>query len=146
MTTASAPIEILPVEDNPADIRLTAEVLKEAGVHNHLSVISDGAEALDFLHRRGKHAGAPVPDLVLLDLHLPRKSGHQVLDDIKRDDQLRHIPVVVLSTSQSDDEIFQTYQLRANAYVTKPVGVEPYLLAVRSIERFWLGIARLARA
>lgn len=146
MTTASAPIEILLVEDNPADIRLTAEVLKEAGVHNHLSVISDGAEALDFLHRRGKHAGAPVPDLVLLDLHLPRKSGHQVLDDIKRDDQLRHIPVVVLSTSQSDDEIFQTYQLRANAYVTKPVGVEPYLLAVRSIERFWLGIARLARA
>jgi two-component system, chemotaxis family, response regulator Rcp1 len=142
---SSAPIEILLVEDSPADVRLTREALKEARVRNNVSVAVDGVDALDFLHRRGKYADAPSPDLILLDLNLPRKDGREVLESIKEDEFLRHIPVVVLTTSQSEQDIAQSYQLRANAYVTKPVDLEQFLTVVKSIEGFWLEVVKLVR-
>jgi two-component system, chemotaxis family, response regulator Rcp1 len=145
VSPTSAPIEILLVEDSPADVRLTREALKEAKVRNNVTVASDGVDAMDVLHRRGKYAGAPVPDLILLDLNLPRKDGREVLEEIKRDERLRLIPVVVLTTSQSEQDILQSYQLRANAYVTKPVDLEQFLTMVKSIEGFWLEVVKLVR-
>jgi two-component system, chemotaxis family, response regulator Rcp1 len=143
--TATAPIEILLVEDSPADVRLTREALKEARVRNNVNVAVDGVEAMDFLHKRGKHASAPTPDLILLDLNLPRKDGREVLEEIKRADALRRIPVVVLTTSQAERDILNSYQLNANAYVTKPVDLEQFLAAVKSIEGFWLEVVKLTR-
>jgi len=137
------PIEILLVEDNAADVRLTREALKDAKVRNQLHVAADGVEATAFLRREGRHAGAPRPDLVLLDLNLPKKDGREVLGEIKQDAGLQNIPVVILTTSQAEEDVLRSYQLRANAYVTKPVDLERFLEVVRSIESFWLEIVRL---
>jgi chemotaxis family two-component system response regulator Rcp1 len=137
------PIDVLLVEDNPGDVRLTVEVLKEGKVHNTLSVVSDGVEAMEFLKRRGRFAGASRPDLILLDLNLPRKDGREVLQEIKADEELRSIPVVVLTTSQAEQDIVKTYDLHANCYITKPVDLDQFIGVVRSIEDFWLTIVRL---
>jgi CheY-like chemotaxis protein len=137
------PIAILLVEDNAADVRLTREALKDAKVHNQLHVAADGVEAMALLRREGRHAGAPRPDLVLLDLNLPKKDGREVLEEIKQDPGLQNIPVVILTTSQAEEDVLRSYQLRANAFVTKPVDLERFLEVVRSIESFWLEIVRL---
>ena len=139
----SDPIEILLVEDNPGDVRLTRESLKDGKIHTRLSVVSDGEEALEFLYRRGRHAGAPRPDLVLLDLNLPRKSGREVLAEIKVDEHLRRIPVVVLTSSEAEQDILASYNLNANCYITKPVDLEQFIRVVRSIEDFWLTVVKL---
>jgi two-component system, chemotaxis family, response regulator Rcp1 len=143
MPTARPPLEILLVEDNPADVRLTIEALKAARVPNNLQVARDGAEAIDLLKGAGAHG--PRPDLILLDLNLPKKDGREVLADIKEDDNLRHIPVVILTTSQADQDILQSYLLRANAVTTKPVDVDQFFALVQAIEHFWLTVARLSR-
>lgn len=144
MSTSTA-IEILLVEDNPGDVRLTKEALKDARVRNNLHVAKDGVEAMSFLRREGPYATAPKPDLVLLDLNLPRRNGREVLADIKGDASLQRIPVVILTTSQAEQDILESYRLRANAYVTKPVDLEQFLKVVSSIEEFWLEIVKLAR-
>lgn len=137
------PIEILLVEDNPADVRLTREALKDAKVSNVMHVVEDGVEALDFLKQQGKHEGAPRPDLVLLDLNLPRKDGREVLAEVKADDGLKRIPVVVLTTSTAEQDVLKSYNLHANCYVTKPVELDQFVKVVRSIEDFWLAIVKL---
>ena len=137
------PIVILLVEDNPGDVRLTREALKESKVHNAMDVVNDGVEALAFLRREGKHADAVRPDLILLDLNLPRKGGLEVLSEIKADDVLKSIPVVILTTSQAEQDIVRSYKLFANAYVTKPVDLEQFITVIRSIEDFWVEIVRL---
>jgi len=139
------PIEILLVEDNPGDVRLTIEALKEAKVRNHLSVAKDGVEALAFLRREGSYADAVRPDLILLDLNLPRKDGREVLSEIKADASLRAIPVVILTTSQAEQDIVRSYELHANCYITKPVDLDQFITVVRSIEDFWLTIVTLPR-
>jgi CheY-like chemotaxis protein len=139
-------IEVLLVEDNPGDVRLTREALRDAKVRNNLHVAADGEEALAFLRREGSHGGAPRPDLILLDLNLPKRDGREVLHEIKADDRLKHIPVVILTTSQAERDILETYRLRANAYVTKPVDLERFLTVVQSIEQFWLQIVKLPSA
>jgi two-component system, chemotaxis family, response regulator Rcp1 len=141
----SMPIEILLVEDNPGDVRLTKEALKDARVRNNLHVARDGVDAMAFLRREETHADAVRPDLVLLDLNLPRKNGREVLSDIKNDPALCHIPVVVLTTSQSDNDITESYRLGANAYVSKPVDLQQFLHVVSSIKEFWLEIVKLSR-
>lgn len=138
-------VEILLVEDNPGDVRLTAEALRDARVRNNLHVAKDGVEALAFLRNDGRYAAAPRPDLILLDLNLPKKSGREVLEEIKGDERLKHIPVVILTTSQAEQDIISSYHLRANAYVTKPVDLDQFLKVVRSIEHFWLEIVKLSR-
>lgn len=144
MTTEhSDPIEILIVEDNPGDVRLTQEALKDAKIANTLNIVGDGVEALDYLYKRGKYVNAAQPDLIFLDLNLPRKDGREVLAQIKADPKLRRIPVVILTTSQAEEDIFKTYDLHANCYVTKPVNFEEFLKAVRAIEDFWLAVVRL---
>lgn len=137
------PIEILLVEDNPGDVRLTIEALKEAKVINHLTVVKDGIEALAFLRRQGSYNTAPRPHLIVLDLNLPRKDGREVLADIKADDNLKRIPVVVLTTSQDEQDVLKSYDLHANCYITKPVDLDQFVRVVRSIEDFWLGIVVL---
>lgn len=137
------PIEILLVEDNPGDVRLTIEALKEAKVINNLTVMKDGAETLVFLRRQGPYANAPRPHLILLDLNLPKKDGREVLAEIKADDSLKRIPVVVLTTSQDEQDVLKTYSLHANCYITKPVELEQFIQVVKSIEDFWLGIVVL---
>jgi chemotaxis family two-component system response regulator Rcp1 len=141
--TTVKPIEILLVEDNPGDVRLTVEALKEDKVLNHLSVAIDGVEALAFLRRQGRYASAPRPDLILLDLNLPKKDGREVLDDIKRDPDLRCIPVVILTTSQAEQDIVKSYDLHANCYVIKPVDLHRFMSAVKSIEDFWFTVVKL---
>jgi len=140
----AVPIEILLVEDNPGDVRLTKEALRDARVRNNLSVAMDGVDALAFLQREGKHAAAPRPDLILLDLNLPKKNGRELLEEIKGDEKLSSIPVVILTTSQAERDIMESYRLRANAYVTKPVDLEQFLKVVKSIEHFWLEIVKLS--
>jgi CheY-like chemotaxis protein len=137
-------IEILLVEDNPGDVRLTTEALREARPLNQLHVAIDGVEALAFLRREGRHTAAPRPDLILLDLNLPKKSGREVLAEIKADTRLRHIPVVILTTSQAEQDIRESYRLQANAYVTKPVDLEQFFKVVQAIEEFWLEIVKLS--
>jgi two-component system, chemotaxis family, response regulator Rcp1 len=137
------PIEILLVEDNPGDVRLTIEALKEGKVRNRLSVARDGVEALAFLRREGVHANAPRPDLILLDLNLPRRDGREVLAEIKDDARLRRIPVVVLTTSKAEEDILRTYDLHANCYINKPVDLDQFISVVRSIDDFWLSVVRL---
>ena len=144
--TTGRPIEILLVEDNPGDVRLTVEAFNEGKVRNNLSVVADGVEALAFLRREGKNADAARPDLILLDLNLPKKDGREVLAEIKEDSNLRRIPVVVLTTSEEEKDILQAYDLRANAYITKPVDLDQFLTVVRSIEDFWLTIVKLPPA
>ncbi|HLI27394.1 MAG TPA: response regulator [Chloroflexota bacterium] len=140
---AARPVEILLVEDNPGDVRLTVEALREARVANRLSVAADGQEALAFLRREGRYADAPRPDLILLDLNLPRKDGREVLAEIKADPVLRRIPVVVLTTSSAEQDILRSYDLHANCYITKPVDLEAFLTVVRAVEYFWLRIVAL---
>lgn len=137
------PIEILMVEDNPGDVRLTREALKDAKVSNTLHVVEDGVTALDFLYRRGEYGTALRPDLILLDLNLPRKNGREVLEEIKQDDRLKTIPVVILTTSQAEEDVLRAYRLHANCYITKPVDFAQFNKIVRTIEEFWLTIVTL---
>ena len=137
------PIEILMVEDNPGDVRLTVEALKEGKVRNNLRTVEDGVEAMAFLRRQGKYAEAPRPDLVLLDLNLPKMNGREVLAEIKDDDDLRRIPVVILTVSKAEQDIIKSYNLHANCYITKPVDLDQFLEVVKSIENFWLTVVML---
>jgi chemotaxis family two-component system response regulator Rcp1 len=140
---AGAPVEILLVEDNPADVRLTQEALKEGKVYNNLHWAKDGVEALEFLRRQGRYGKAPRPDIILLDLNLPKKDGREVLQDIKNDDKLKRIPVVILTTSKAEEDVLKSYNLHANCYVTKPVDLEQFIKVVRSIDNFWLTVVTL---
>ena len=137
------PIEILLVEDNPGDVLLTEEALKDSETPNRLSVVGDGEQATAFLHREGAYRQAPRPDLVLLDLNLPRKDGRQVLEEIKADDGLRSIPVVVLTSSSAEEDIVESYDLHANSFITKPVDLDKFEKVMKAIEGFWLSCARL---
>jgi two-component system, chemotaxis family, response regulator Rcp1 len=137
------PIELLLVEDSEPDVRLTIEALREAKVKNRLWVVEDGVEALAFLRREGRHADAPRPDLILLDLNLPRMDGRQVLKEIKNDEALKRIPVVVLTTSRSEEDVLRAYHLHANCYITKPVDFNRFMEVVKSIENFWLTVVSL---
>lgn len=145
MSGSGKPIEILLVEDNHADVRLTEEALREGKVRNNLHVARDGVEALQFLRREGKYANAPRPDLVLLDLNLPRKDGREVLAEVKDDAELKTIPIVVLTTSSAEIDILKSYSLHANCYITKPVDLEQFVLVVKSIDDFWLTVVRLPK-
>ena len=140
------PITILMAEDNSTDVMLTKEALAHAKVINTLHVVEDGIEALDFLHRRGKYAKMPKPDLILLDLNMPRKNGQEVLAEIKADDQLKHIPVVVLTTSKAEEDVLKAYGLFANCYVIKPVDFDVFAEVVRSIQQFWFSVVTLPRS
>jgi two-component system, chemotaxis family, response regulator Rcp1 len=135
--------EVLLVEDSPGDVRLTREAFKDAKVHINLHVASDGAEAMAFLRREGKHVDVPRPDLILLDLNLPKKSGREVLEEIKEDPILMSIPVVILTTSASEQDVLRSYLLHANCFITKPVDLTGFLLVVKSIDNFWLSVVKL---
>jgi len=141
--TTGSPIEILLVEDDPGDARLTMEALKQAKVLNHLSVVDDGSKAMAFLRRQGDYAQAPFPDLILLDLNLPRKDGRAVLAEIKADPDLKRIPVIVLTTSEDERDVLHAYNSYANCYITKPVDLKQFLSAVESVETFWLSVVKL---
>lgn len=136
-------IELLLVEDNPADVRLTKEALKDCKILNNLSIVNDGVEAMAFLQHQGRYKDAPRPDLILLDLNLPKKDGREVLAEIKGDEKLKSIPVVVLTISKSDEDILKTYNLYANCYITKPVELDQFNHVTKSIEDFWLTIVKL---
>jgi CheY-like chemotaxis protein len=140
---AGTPVEILLVEDNPGDVRLTQESFREGKMHVHLNLAADGEEALAVLRRTGAHAAAARPDLILLDLNLPRMSGREVLAEIKADEGLRRIPVVVLTSSREEQDVLASYDLNANCYITKPVDLEQFIRVVRSIEHFWLTVVTL---
>ncbi len=135
--------EFLLVEDNPGDVRLTCEALTESKVKNNLSIVCDGMEAMAFLHREGKYADAPRPDVILLDLNLPKKNGLEVLAEIKADSSLKRIPVVIITSSEAEQDILKTYDLHVNCYVNKPVDLEQFIKVVQSIETFWLTIVKL---
>ncbi len=135
--------EILLVEDNPGDARLTVEALRDAKVLNRLTVVRDGEEAMAYLHRQGRHSNAVRPDLVLLDLNLPKKDGREVLAEMKADEGLRRIPVVILTTSSAEQDILRSYDLHANSYITKPVALDEFMQVVRTIEDFWLAVVKL---
>jgi len=137
------PIEILLVEDSAADVGLTVEAFRDAKIQNRMSVVEDGVEAMAFLRREGSHARAPRPDLILLDLNLPRKDGRQVLKEIKAEPSLRHIPIVVLTTSKGEEDVLRAYELHANCYVKKPVDFNRFMEVVKSIESFWLTVVTL---
>ncbi len=137
------PVEILLVEDSPSDATLTIEALEAGKVANKLTLVEDGVEAMDFLRRKGKYAKATRPDLIMLDLNLPRKDGREVLAEIKNDPDLKVIPIIVLTTSHSDKDILQSYQLNANCYITKPVDFTQFIDVVKSIEKFWLTVVTL---
>jgi chemotaxis family two-component system response regulator Rcp1 len=137
------PIEILLVEDNPADVRLTFEALEGGKVRNHMTVASDGLEAMNILRAAAPAPQAPRPDLILLDLNLPKKNGREVLAEIKNDPQLKRIPVIILTTSKAEEDILKSYDLHANCYVTKPAGLDQFIHAVKSIEEFWLTVVKL---
>jgi len=142
---AYRPVELLLVEDNPGDVRLTQEALKEGSLPVHLSVARDGVEALDFLRHRAPFGDAPTPDLILLDLNLPRKNGREVLSEIKSDPLLKRIPVLVMTTSRADQDIQKAYSLNANCYITKPMDLDEFLRIVKSIEDFWLKTVTLPK-
>jgi chemotaxis family two-component system response regulator Rcp1 len=143
--TDAGAIEVLLVEDSPGDVRLTREAFKDAKVHINLRVAADGTEAMAFLKREGEYANVPRPDLILLDLNLPRKDGREVLAEIKDSAALKTIPVVILTTSASEEDILRSYQLHANCYITKPVGLDGFLKVVQSIDNFWLSVVKLPR-
>jgi two-component system, chemotaxis family, response regulator Rcp1 len=143
MLERNHPIDILLVEDNPGDERLTREALKEGKVYSNLHWVKDGVEAMQFLRREGKYGSAPRPEIILLDLNLPRKDGREVLQEIKADDELRRIPVVILTTSKAEEDVLRTYNLHANCYVTKPVDLEKFIVVVKSIDDFWLTVVTL---
>jgi len=137
------PMDILLVEDNPGDVMLVEEVLSDSKVRNRLHVVSDGEQAMEFVRRQGKHAGAPRPDLILLDLNLPKKSGREVLREVKTHPDLKTIPVVVLTSSKSDDDVVNSYELHANAYILKPVDFHQFMKVMRAIEDFWFVTVKL---
>ncbi len=137
------PIDILLVEDSPADVRLTEEAFREGKVRNRLWVVQDGEQAMAFLHQTGEYAQAPRPDLILLDLNLPRKDGRKVLQEIKEHPVLRRIPVVVLTTSRDEVDVLKAYQLHANCYITKPVDFDRFMEVIRTVEGFWLSVVQL---
>jgi two-component system, chemotaxis family, response regulator Rcp1 len=141
--TSGQPLEVLLVEDSPGDVRLTQEALKDAKVHINLRVVRDGMDAMAFLKREGEYATTPRPDLILLDLNLPRKDGREVLKEIKENPEWKSIPVVVLTTSASEADILRSYLLHANCYITKPVNLDGFLTVVKSIDSFWLSIVKL---
>jgi len=143
--TGAEPIEVLLVEDSPGDVRLMREAFKDAKAHINLHVASDGAEAMEYMGREGKHANAPRPDLILLDLNLPKKDGREVLAELKESPALKSIPVVILTTSASETDIHGSYQHHANCYITKPVDLEGFLKVVKSIDSFWLSMVKLPR-
>ena len=140
------PIRILLVEDSPGDVRLTIEALKDGKVRNELSVVGDGIEALAFLRREGKYSEASRPDLILLDLNLPKLNGRELLAIIKQDDSLKRIPVVVLTTSEAETDVLRVYDLNANCYITKPVDLDKFITVIKAIEDFWLTIVKLPRS
>ncbi len=137
------PVDVLLVEDDPGDVLLTQETLLGSKIRTNLHVVSDGVEALAFLRKEGQYHGVPRPDLILLDLNMPRKDGREVLADIKEDPDLKTIPVAVLTTSSQDEDILKSYELHANCYITKPVGLEQFSTVVQSLEDFWFAIVRL---
>jgi len=139
----TAPIQILLVEDSPGDVRLTQEVLRDATIANDLHVAVDGEQAMQFVRREGEYSGKPRPDLVLLDLNLPRKDGREVLEEMKADTDLRRIPVIVLTTSSAEADILRSYESHVNAYVQKPIELQEFIDVVRSFEQFWLSIVKL---
>lgn len=139
-------VDILLVEDNPGDIRLTMELLRESKIRNRIEVVTDGESAVDFLYRRGAHANAFRPDLVLLDLNLPGKDGRAVLEEVKNQPQFRQIPIVVLTTSSADEDVLRSYDLRANCYITKPVTIDQFTRIIQQIQNFWLTIVKLPEA
>ena len=143
MSIYNGSIQVLLVEDNPGDVRLTKEALKEGKLLNQLTVVGDGVEALSFLRKEGKYADAVQPELILLDLNLPKKDGREVLAEIKADPKLRRIPVVVLTTSSAEEDILKIYDLHANCYITKPVDLEQFMGVVKSIEDFWVSVVKL---
>ena len=143
---AAPPVEILLVEDNPGDVRLTREALREGKVYNNLHWAKDGVEALEFLRQEGKYAAAPRPDIILLDLNLPKKDGREVLESIKNDDRFKQIPVVILTTSEAEEDVLRSYALHANCYITKPVDLDKFIVVVQSIDRFWLTVVTLPPA
>ncbi|MDD1678648.1 MAG: response regulator [Methanomicrobiales archaeon] len=138
-------MEILLIEDNPADVRLTLEAFQDLKVPNHMNVVMDGVEAMEFLRKKGSHQSAPLPDLILLDLNLPLKNGREVLEEIKTDDNLKHIPVVVLTTSRAEEDVLQAYRLHVNCYLTKPSDLDQFFTLIQEIQQFWFGIARIPR-
>ncbi len=137
------PIEILMVEDNPVDVLVTREALKQGRIMNNLSVAEDGEEALDFLFRTGQFSAAPRPDLILLDLNLPKKDGREILTELKNNPDLRSIPVVILTTSQAEEDVLRSYDCGANCFIVKPVDLEQFTSTIRSIEDFWFSIVKL---
>jgi len=145
MSNVNVPVQILLVEDNPADVRLTLEALKEGRIANNLSIAYDGVEALEILRKLGKYANAPSVDLILLDLNLPRKDGREVLAEVKADTDLKHIPVVVMTTSKAEEDILRSYNLHANCYVVKPIDFEKFIKVVKAIEDFWVSIVTLPK-
>jgi chemotaxis family two-component system response regulator Rcp1 len=140
---SNRPVEILLVEDNEADVRLTREGIKEAKIHNNLNVVRDGEEAMKYLYKRDGYEDAPRPDLILLDLNLPKKDGREVLEEIKSHESLKHVPVVVLTTSEAEKDIVKSYELHANCYVTKPLGLDQFVEVIKAIEDFWFSIVKL---
>jgi two-component system, chemotaxis family, response regulator Rcp1 len=143
MPERNTPIEILLVEDNPGDVRLATEALRETGLAHRLNVVPDGITALRFLHQEGEFMGANRPDLVLLDLNIPKKDGREVLAQVKADPALQTIPVVVLTTSQNEDDVVASYRLHANCYIVKPVNLDQFMHAIEAVEDFWLNVVRL---
>ncbi|PWI42847.1 response regulator [Streptomyces sp. ICBB 8177] len=143
MNATAQPVEVLLVEDDPGDEMMTREAFEDNKIGNNLHVVRDGLEALDFLYRRGDHTDAPSPDLILLDLNLPKYDGRQVLERIKSDPDLEHIPVVVLTTSAAEEDILRSYRLHANAYVTKPVDLDQFMAAIRQIDYFFVTVVKL---
>ena len=137
------PVEILLVEDNPGDVRLTIEALKEGKIKNNLHVAKDGVDAMEFLLHENTYQDSPTPDLILLDLNLPRKDGRELLAEIKEDEELRRIPVVILTTSKAEEDILRTYNLHANCYITKPVDLDQFITVVKAVENFWLTVVKL---
>lgn len=137
------PIDVLLVEDNPGDVRLTEEAFEEGSINNELYVASTGEEAMDFLYQRGEYEESPRPHLVLLDLNLPGKDGHEVLEDIREDDHLQRIPVIVLTSSKAEEDVVRSYELSTNAYLTKPIGPDEFMELVRSFEQFWFTMVKL---
>jgi len=143
--TGQTPIDILLVEDNPGDIRLTQEALKEGKISNNLYVAKDGEEALEFIFKKGKHQNAPTPDIILLDLNLPKINGREVLQQIKSHEQARRIPVVVLTTSSSEEDIVKSYDLHVNCYVCKPVDMDQFIKVIKTIDDFWFSVVKLPK-
>lgn len=136
-------IDILVVEDNPGDARLIREILNENKLYSSLYIVNDGVEAMSYLHNEGKFSIAPKPDLIILDLNLPRKDGREVLAEIKADDELKHIPIVIMTISQAEEDILKTYKLHANCYITKPIDLNEFIKVIKSIEDFWFSVVKL---